>query len=82
MSIKIIKNTLKEPIYKVCEDCGSEFTFNCYDIQRGKHVSLFGNDITYRYVVCPVCKHECTFRGVKIEKALCDSSKEGESNDL
>lgn len=68
MAIKIIKNTLVDPINKVCEECGSEFTFNYDDIRRKTTMSLFGNEMTFRYVLCPVCKHECSFSVVKVEE--------------
>ena len=80
MAIKIIKNTLIDPMHKTCEECGSEFTFNYVDIQRGTRMSIW-SEVTYRYVVCPVCKHECSFEVVKIkdnqpwETEQCDLSK-------
>lgn len=42
MAITIIKNTLVDPINKVCEEYGSEFEFNYNDIERTTDVSLFG----------------------------------------
>lgn len=84
MAINIIKNTLIDPIHKTCEECGSEFTFNYDDIQRGTRMSLFGDGMSYRYVVCPVCKHECSFKVVKLEDnqpwetEQCDLSKKEE----
>ena len=68
MAIKIIKNTLVDPINKVCEECGSEFTFTYEDIQKGTRASLFCQEISYRYVLCPVCKYECSFKAVKVEE--------------
>jgi hypothetical protein len=79
MAIKIIKNTLIEPIYKTCPECGSVFTFNCDDIQRGTTTSIFGNEMSYRYILCPVCKYECSFKIWETEQ--CDLSKKEEKDD-
>ena len=65
MAIKIIKNTLTDPIYKTCEECGSEFTFNYDDIQSGSYIGVFGNTINYRFITCPVCKHRCSFKDIE-----------------
>lgn len=67
MAIKIIKNTLVDPMNKTCEECGSEFTFNYDDIGRKTTMGVFGNEMSYRYILCPVCKHECSFKAVKLE---------------
>ena len=68
MAITIIKNTLVDPINKVCEECGSEFTFNYNDIKRSTSIGVFGYEMAHRYVVCPVCKHECSFKVVNVEE--------------
>lgn len=76
MAIKIIKNTMVDPIEHTCPDCGSIFEFNYQDIQRREETSLgfLSNTITKRFVVCPVCKCECSMTKVVV------SSKE-EHND-
>ena len=55
--IKIIKNTMIEPIKTECEYCKSIFSFNYEDIRREERNNLFSTHIA-RYVICPVCKEE------------------------
>lgn len=60
MSIKIIKNTMTEPIEMTCPVCKSIFSYTYEDIQRkcgGSFLSSF-YDTTIRYIVCPVCKSD------------------------
>lgn len=55
--IKIIKNTMTEPIQIECENCSSIFEYNFSDIQRKDTPGLFGfPGCSERYVICPVCK--------------------------
>lgn len=56
MAVKILKNTMIDPIEKTCKNCGSIFTFNYEDIQREERNAFIGYTITDIYVVCPVCK--------------------------
>lgn len=85
MAIKIIKNTLVDPIKNICDECGSEFEFNYNDIERTTDLTLFGSPMSRRYVVCPVCKHECSFKVIKLknerswETEQCNLSKKGEN---
>jgi len=55
--VKILKNTMVDPIEKTCKNCGSIFTFNYEDIQRREIESFMGYTVTNVYVVCPVCKN-------------------------
>ena len=54
--IKILKNTMIDPIEKTCKYCGSIFTFNYEDIKREECTNFIGFTHTNIYVVCPVCK--------------------------
>lgn len=56
MAIKIIKNTMVEPIEKTCEFCESIFTYNYQDIQTDTRLGLFGMEYRDRFITCPVCK--------------------------
>ena len=60
MAIKIIKNTLINPIEMTCDECGSVFTFNYEDIKTRTSQDILGFERRFRYVGCPVCKHQCT----------------------
>jgi len=53
--IKIIKNTMKDPIKMKCSNCFSEFEYNYEDIKEAESTGVLGV-FTYRYVKCPVCK--------------------------
>lgn len=57
MAIKIIKNTMEEPIVMECENCKSVFEYNYQDIQV-KDSSLAGIKKRNRVVSCPVCKFD------------------------
>lgn len=57
MAIKIIKNTMEEPIVMECENCKSVFEYNYQDIQV-KDSSLAGIKKRDRVVSCPVCKFD------------------------
>ena len=56
--IKILKNSMTEPINIQCEHCKSELQYNYEDIQRRELSSLFFTNNVERYIVCPVCKRE------------------------
>ena len=56
--IKIIKNSMTEPINIQCENCKSELQYNFEDIQRREVPSLFCGTRSKRFIVCPVCKSE------------------------
>ena len=56
MAVKIIKNTMTEPIEHECEYCKSIFTFNYQDIQAEEVMNMLGFNTYQRFVVCPVCK--------------------------
>ena len=58
--IKIIKNTMTDPIQMECEDCKSVFSYNYEDIQADKETTILGTAIHKRYVCCPVCRY-CNF---------------------
>ena len=54
MAIKIIKNTMIDPIEMTCNNCKSVFTYNFQDIQRREERLFFGAGTTIeRYVTCP-----------------------------
>lgn len=54
--IRIIKNTMKDPIKMECSNCFSEFEYNYEDIKEAESIGILGTTFTYRYVKCPVCK--------------------------
>lgn len=56
MAIKIIKNTMVEPIEMECANCKSIFSFNYEDIEVFESSSIFMTKIRERFVSCPVCK--------------------------
>lgn len=55
--IEIIKNSMKEPITRTCEDCESVFTYNYEDVATESDKNLLGMSYYKRFVVCPVCKY-------------------------
>ena len=55
--IEIIKNSMKEPITRTCEDCESIFTYNYEDVMTESDTNLLGMSYYRRFVVCPVCKY-------------------------
>lgn len=59
---------LEDSINKTCEECGSVFTFNYDDIERKSYTGIFGNTFTYKSVICPVCRHRCSFKEVNDAK--------------
>lgn len=75
MAIKIIKNTMTEPIQKECEWCKSIFEFNYQDIEVHESRSILGTEMRERIVVCPVCKYANGMTKCFVE------SPEGEANE-
>lgn len=64
MAIKIIKNTMEEPIEMECENCQSVFEYNYQDIQV-RDRSTLGIKYRDRVVSCPVCKFDNILNKVK-----------------
>ena len=58
MSIKIIKNTMTEPIEVTCPVCKSIFSYTYEDIQRKHNNTICFGENVIRYLVCPVCKSD------------------------
>lgn len=54
--IKIIKNTMIDPVECTCPFCESVFSYNYEDIQRREECNILGTSYTSRFVICPVCK--------------------------
>lgn len=67
MAIKIIKNTMADPIEMECENCKSVFEFNYQDIQMRERTGIFGFECRDRFVQCPVCKFDNMLNKVKLE---------------
>lgn len=65
MAIKIIKNTMIEPIQMECENCKSVFEYNYQDIQVRDRQGLFGFEYRDRFVNCPVCKSDNILNKIK-----------------
>lgn len=65
MAIKIIKNTMVEPIEMQCKNCESVFSFNYSDIEAFDRKSLWGTIFHERFVTCPVCKIRCYLETVQ-----------------
>lgn len=76
MAIKIIKNTMTEPIQKECEWCHSIFEFNYQDIEVQDFRSILGTNIRKRIVVCPVCKFANDMTKICVESSEGESIKE------
>ena len=56
--IKIIKNTMTEPIETTCPFCSSVLSYTYEDIIREeKQDYIMLLKTVNRYLVCPVCKH-------------------------
>ena len=59
MSIKIIKNTMLEPIEITCPICKSIFSYTFDEVRREETYNLLGmRDSVNRFIVCPVCKSD------------------------
>jgi hypothetical protein len=55
--IKIIKNTMEDPIECTCPTCSSVISYNYQDLKREETRNLFGYPTGYNiYIICPVCK--------------------------
>lgn len=55
--IRIIKNTMEDPIECTCPTCSSVFTYNYQDLKREETQNIFGYRIGHCiYIICPVCK--------------------------
>ncbi len=70
MAIKIIKNTMTEPIEMECENCKSVFEYNYQDIQVREKYSIIGYEHRYRVVSCPVCKFDNVLDKVRLENKV------------
>ena len=77
MAIKIIKNTMTEPIQIECSNCKSIFEYNFEDIEVREASSIFSWMVPQRtrVVVCPVCKMENALERIKLQQ-----DKEGEED--
>lgn len=59
MSIKIIKNTMSEPIEITCPICKSIFSYTFDEVRRDDNYNFLGLKTgVKRYIVCPVCKSD------------------------
>lgn len=74
MAIKIIKNTMVDPIEMTCECCKSVFSYNYQDIQARERNGLFGFEYRDRFVQCPVCKSQNNLEIIKIADEEKDES--------
>lgn len=86
MSIKIIKNTLTEPIEIKCPYCESILQYNYNDIQRTETfntLSIFpSQNVVKRFIVCPVCKFDISLspkNAIKIETNLTEKTEEAKN---
>lgn len=84
MAIKIIKNTMKDPIEHECSNCKSIFSYNYQDIESEKLMSILGFNTYEKFIICPVCKEKETLhrapdvRGLEAGQVFID---EGEKNE-
>ena len=58
MSIKIIKNTMTEPVELTCPVCKSIFAYTFDEIKREEAYNFLGFKVTKRFIICPVCKSD------------------------
>lgn len=72
MSIKIIKNTMIEPIEITCPICKSIISYTFDEVRREETYNLFGmRDIVKRFIVCPVCKSDIDISPrIKLEEVI------------
>ena len=70
MAIKIIKNTMKDPIEHECSNCKSIFSYNYQDIESEKVMSILGFNTYERYIICPVCKEKETLHRASVARGL------------
>ena len=67
MSIKIIRNSMAEPVTVECENCKSVISYTYDDIQRENRYTLLGwFDYAERFIVCPVCKANIDIDKIKV----------------
>lgn len=79
MAIKIIKNTMIEPIQMECSSCKSIFEYNFEDIEVREASSIFSwiPDRRVRVVVCPVCKTTNALEKIELQQdEKCDTQGE------
>lgn len=63
MSIKVIKNTMNEPIEITCPICKSIFSYTFDEVRREDSYNFLGlKDGVKRFIVCPVCKSDIDIR--------------------
>lgn len=74
--IKIIKNTMIEPIKIECNYCKSIFSFNYEDIRREERTGFISTQVA-RFVICPVCKEENPISKINVH----DETEVRESNE-
>lgn len=67
MAIKIIKNTMVNPVEMECENCKSVFEYNYQDIQVRERYGFLGVEHLDRIVRCPVCKFDNVLNKLKAE---------------
>ena len=68
--IKIIKNTMFEPIEITCGICQSIFSYNYEDIQSKERKTIFSNTpMKETFVTCPVCKSDIILRRAEVEES-------------
>ena len=72
--IKIIHNSMIEPIEAQCGECKSIFTYNYEDIHREEVQDFFFNKKTRRFLICPVCKSNLVLQNVEAPKVIYASS--------
>lgn len=65
--MKIIKNTMAEPVECTCPYCESVFSYTYDEVRREEQNNIFGIRYGYRkFVVCPVCKEDID-RSMRVE---------------
>ena len=58
MSIKIIKNTMIDPVEMTCPVCKSVFSYTFDEIKRAESFNFLGISGVKRFIICPVCKSD------------------------
>ena len=58
MSIKIIKNTMTDPVELTCPVCKSIFAYTFDEIKREDSYNFLGIRGVKRFIICPVCKSD------------------------